>query len=369
LPISLAASDTALSVTPPARELKRSRKKESKAASRPKRENQDPYLEHTPGNRNGRNENILAHEAWRYGAGKHRPSTLLRERERYDANATKKQKKRAEGQKRSSSSFSLDPPLGISHGIPHIRIKTAFSHPIKFNYIPDPLGKSPCSWCDNPFFGLLGHGEKEIEVIPYPDVNGHGYEEMPKGHADNGKERSQMCVICTFKRIKIMACQKHEFEVIDVDPRLEIDGAIEESVQALLEGDEKGGELAMNVAWCSVCPSAAVFRCGTRQADDLSPDVRTQGAESIGCGLYICESCHDLTRKIVKDTHSAQETLDRTINIAAKDRFNYNYGVRADANFLTSSGELMARLQKGFGEIPFEEDEMEEVSEEFEGRR
>ena len=73
-----------------------------------------------------------------------------------------------------------------------------------------------------------------------------------------------------------------------------------------------------------------------------------------GCGLHVCEICADILTKVSKDSRDAAEALDRTVNFASKDLFNYEYGARADAMFLTSTGELMIRIQKGFGEDPVE---------------
>ena len=241
------------------------------------------------------------------------------------------------------------PPLGISGGITHIRITTAFSHPIKFNHIPDPMKTSPCDWCKSPLFGIYGHDYIEVEVVPFPAVNGHGYEEMPGGHADNGYPCTQMCVECTNERVNIMGCENHEFEEIEVDPRHSIKGELENSYFALTVGDSVGGQLATSLKWCAICPTAANFRCcaGTAQ-DNLNGQLTAQGC---GCGLYLCEGCKDLLDKI--DTASgrtAAEVLDRVIHCATNDRFNYDRGVRADASFLTSTGELSVRIDKHFGE-------------------
>ena len=275
-----------------------------------------------------------------------RPSTLLNEHLRMQAHAIKKKElSRANTQRRSSSrchKLELAPPLGVSGGIRHIRIKTAFSHPINFNYIPDPMGRSPCSWCSSPFFGLFGHGEVEVEVIPFPFVNGHGYEEMPGGHAEGHKERSQMCVSCTFERVRIMGCEKHELRTMEVDPRLKDPGELERSVRALLENDKVGGELVENTKWCSICPSPAYFRCCSRPAEAWP-------RETNGCGLLLCYDCNDLLEKMAKDSNSAAKTLDRAVKHAAGDRFKYSLGARADASFLTSMGELKVRVQNGMG--------------------
>ena len=304
---------------------------------------------HSPGRPGGRNEKTLGAESFHYGAGRKKPSTLRNEQERRKVQTRKKQQKKR-AQKRSTLPSdpvtpNSSPPLGTTNAIPHIRIKTAFTHPISFNYVPDVVGHSPCSWCSSPFFGLFGHGEIDVEVIPYPAVNGHGYEEVVDGHSINGKELSQMCVSCTTQRVAIMGCNHHEFEPLELDPRLLVRGEMEKSAQALLVNDTAGGELAEQTKWCSICPSAAAFRCWTPTLLDEA-----------GCGLQVCENCNDLLCKIGKDSRDTTEALNRTIHYAAKDLFNYEYGVRADASFLTTSGELNVRIQKGFGAGPFKED-------------
>jgi hypothetical protein len=348
--VPVAASSASMSVTPPAGKSKRSQKQSGKKQTRREKETeQDPDSLHTPGHANGRLAKTLRAEALHYGYGRHKESTLRNERERTKSKATKKQQEIEAAARKRSSSYTPEftPPLGLTLGIQHVHIKTAFSHPIILNYIPDPAGASPCSWCSSPFFGLFGHGEMEVEVIPYPPIDGNGYEEILSGHNCSGKRRSQMCIECTFERVQIMGCEKHDFEAIEVDPRLLVQGEMEESIHALLINDKKGGELAEKTKWCSVCPSPAYFKCCALQPQDGAGDEVKNDAS--GCGLHVCEICADLLTKISKDSRNAGEALDRIIKIASKDLFNYEYGARADASFLTSTGELMTRIQKGLG--------------------
>ena len=229
-------------------------------------------------------------------------------------------------------------------------IKTAFSHPINFNYIVDPLGMSPCSWCSSPFFGLFGHGDVEVEVVPFPSINGHGYEEMAGGHADQGKERSQMCVSCTFARVQLMSCEKHEFAPMEIDAKAQNKRAMEKAVQALFINDHEGDWLAEDTKWCSICPSPAYYRCCARQVEDGILSGPAAPGSGSGCGFLVCRDCHDLVLKISKYSSTSAEVLDRVIRHASTDLFTYEFGVRADASFLTSTGELMVRIQKGMGE-------------------
>ena len=97
----------------------------------------------------------------------------------------------------------------LKKGNRHILKKTSFCHPIQFNYIPDPMGKHPCDWCQSPFFGFYGltdeTGPRTVEG--YYLEYGEGFEEVCGGFADpgedgmQGRERTRMCVACTFEVI------------------------------------------------------------------------------------------------------------------------------------------------------------------------
>ncbi|KAG0646132.1 hypothetical protein D0Z07_8148 [Hyphodiscus hymeniophilus] len=348
--IPITASETSLIVTPPAKSKRKQKKVAKTQTRRGKKKEQESDTVHTPGNRGGRNERILGAESFYYGAGRRRQTTLRNEQVKLSEKETKKQHLlRAKADKRSSS-ISPTPKLNAglisTNRILHIVIKTSFSHPITFNYIPDILNTSPCPWCTSPFFGLFGHGEVEVEVIPYPLITGHGYEEIIGGHSNgpNRKELSRMCVDCTTSRFIIMGCDRHEFVGVEADPRHLIAGEMEKSIQALLVNDKKGGELAEQTRWCSICPLPAALECCTRQTLD--------------------ESVENGRGEIEKHSSHASEVLDRTIHHASRDRFNYAYGVRADASFLTADGELRVRMERHFGEFPVElEEEKAESSE------
>ena len=100
----------------------------------------------------------------------------------------------------STAEFDKEPELiGYTLGQRHIFKTTAFCHPIKFNYEPDPMGKEPCSWCDSPFFGHYGladdDGPRRVEGFYWPD--GSGFEEVQGGYSERGYSQSKMCVACT----------------------------------------------------------------------------------------------------------------------------------------------------------------------------
>ena len=357
--IPISASNTA-SITPSSIPKESQKKACKKQVRRTRAKDQIEDGELTPGRPGGTLERTLGKESFHHGAGSKRKTTLRREQERLREHTTKKQQKKKKERaqrKHTSRSGSYDPestpPPGMTNAIPHIRIKTAFSHPITFNYKPDLEDKYPCSWCSSPFFGLFGHDTVETEVIPYPAVNGFGYEEIFGGHHGKGIPLSQMCITCTFARVTIMGCENHNFKAIEIDPRSFIPGEMEKSVNALLENDKKGGELAEQTKWCSICPTHAAFKCCNSQQNGAT-----------GCGLHVCEACQDLMFKIARNYPNAPESLDRAIHHASRDHFGYEFGVRADASFLSTTGELNLRIQKGFGMELVEEHSDEAISSE-----
>ncbi|KAH8811597.1 hypothetical protein F5884DRAFT_281954 [Xylogone sp. PMI_703] len=269
------------------------------------------------------------------------------------------------------------------------RIKTAFCHPITFNHIPDSSNKHPCSWCDSPFFGLSGHGVVEVEVLAPSAGSGSGYEEISGGHVQNGRPNSKMCVLCTFSRLRIIMCGGHQIGPIPgMDPRRYDHRLLQESIEALKRsagknsdggveaygdsGDEDKGQFAMRTKWCSVCPAPAFYQCCTKQqfnefgeptattSNSNSKNDSDKNLESTkGCGLLLCEVCLDLTFKVAEVPKSAtmnevvieSTVLSRVIRCANEKfmRLSYPEGVRADAEFLTSEGELLVRMQNGAG--------------------
>lgn len=253
-----------------------------------------------------------------------------------------------------------------------ITIRTAFCHPITFNHIPDAENQDPCSWCDSPFFGLSGHGFLEVRVLKPLDDSGEGYEEISDGHTQEGQPCTKMCMLCTYARIRIMTCAKHDIQPIPgLDPQRYDYRSLYKSLEALKlgkngdEGDNSsssdgGGEtLAMTTKWCSICPAPAFYKCCTKQQfnergeaidADSSPPTPVNG-----CGLLLCEVCEDLVFKIAETPNRNQAieavALTRTIRRAGEEcmKLSYPEGVRADAEFLTPEGELLTRMQRRFG--------------------
>ncbi|KAK0117384.1 hypothetical protein ONS96_013214 [Cadophora gregata f. sp. sojae] len=250
----------------------------------------------------------------------------------------------------------------IAKGIAHINIITSFCHPITFNYVPDPLLKNPCSWCDNPFFGLWGlastSGPRRVEGFYLP--NGGGFEEFFNGFSELGYSRSVMCIACTYARVRITQCPTHRLLALDVKTgEFDLDILNEKkwglALQAYEDGDMKGAELVRNAKWCSVCPATATFKCCSPQFFDengepVTPQQHAQGHGLEGCGLLVCEDCADLMGKLVRGgARTGARQLDTMVAEIRRNRWRYTEGVRADAEFLTSGGELLRRLGEGMG--------------------
>ncbi|RFU27886.1 hypothetical protein B7463_g8430, partial [Scytalidium lignicola] len=281
--------------------------------------------------------------------------------------------------RKSKTTVSVDSSLTrIKH------IKTAFCHPIIFNHIPDPKNKDPCSWCDSPFFGLSGHGVLDVEVLVPTEDSNSGYEELSGGHVQNGQPYSKMCVLCTFSRLRIITCVKHEIKPIPgLDPRNYNYRMLQESIEALRRGRDDGDDgktpatsgaadggkeqLAMRTKWCSICPAPAFYQCCSKQQfnefgelvknNDDDDDGNFASTENMkGCGLLLCEVCEDLMCKLAEVSKTRDNkmiidaaVLSRTIRRAGEKfmMLSYPQGVRADTEFLTPGGELFVRLQKG----------------------
>ena len=252
--------------------------------------------------------------------------------------------------------------IGRTLGNTHIHITTSFCHPITFNYVPDPLLKSPCSWCDNPFYGLWGlastSGPRKVEGFYYP--NGGGFEEVFGGFSELGYSRSVMCIACTYARVRITQCPTHRLRALDVQTgEFDLDVLSEEkwgkAVKAYESGDMQGAELVRSAKWCSVCPAAAALKCCSPQLFDengepITAQQHTRGEGYEGCGLLLCEACAELLRKLIRGgARTGGRQLDHMVAEVKRNRWRFTEGVRADAEFLTSGGELLRRIGEGMG--------------------
>ncbi|KZF19898.1 hypothetical protein L228DRAFT_250317 [Xylona heveae TC161] len=209
-------------------------------------------------------------------------------------------------------------------------ITTNFSHPISFNHRPEN-STSPCHWCQNVFFGILGLGERRVTVTDCG--NGNGYTEVSGGHSSNGVPPSCMCIQCTLDRLSIGACGKHTLKPIsDLDPsaiNFEIAfGQLLSGVSILLKE---------SVPWCCICPSPAAYQCCAAQtADRFGTPLKPNS--SFGCGLVVCETC------AAKLTSLYDGDLWKLVCASRNDNDDYAMGLRADVEFLLPEGELMRQI-------------------------
>ena len=210
-------------------------------------------------------------------------------------------------------------------------ITTKLAHPIQFNYAyDDDEGTAPCHWCEDVIYGILGLGEVEVEVIDNGD--GQGFIEIVDGHTET-YGHSRMCEFCTTDRLKITACKNHEIQLIEgMDPA-------NFDYKAVMEWMMPGMASLAPFAWCSICPSPAFFCCSTK------PDIDMDGQEDDlylgdqkGCGLLLCESC------AVALVSEHEGKLDQLIDSLESDGGDGDFGIRADASFLHSNGELLRRM-------------------------
>lgn len=245
-------------------------------------------------------------------------------------------------------------------------IRTAFCHPITFNYIPDPLGRhSGCHFCaSKPFYGLYGYGERLVEIITYKD--GSPSEEVSSGHWEDGRDPTNMCLSCTFERMRICSCAAHNITPIaDLASRLAFDfHTVCDSIRLTAKGgdDEVAASrrIATSITWCSVCPALAFYACTSPQYFHASGEAVAEGeveSESVqGCGLLFCDACAELFRKVVAgrantDNSSGPKALDRMVQLAGSEAAEYEEwrddGLRADVSFITTDGQLMVRMRAG----------------------
>ena len=272
---------------------------------------------------------------------------------------TRKQVKPVKKSNHINREKSSSPELiGTTRGIAHVKIKTAFSHPIHFFHNPAPNGSESCDWCKSPFYGLEGYGEITIEVIPALD--GHGYEEIGDGEytgwGQRGRPPSRMCEKCTLSRFDIISCAQHKMKTMeDNDPLTRDFRAWNRAIDALAHGDEAGGQLILTAKFCAVCSALAEYRCSNNGEHSAQLEGRSE------CGLRLCSTCNDLMGKMEIGKADREINEERRINVLddvireANSGWAGHYGgdcdrhVRADVSFLTTTGELYTRLLQGMG--------------------
>ncbi|KAJ5037964.1 uncharacterized protein L3040_006840 [Drepanopeziza brunnea f. sp. 'multigermtubi'] len=202
---------------------------------------------------------------------------------------------------------------------------------------------------------------KKVEGFWYPD--GGGFEEIFGGYSEDGYSRSSMCVMCTFERMRVTQCGGHRMRMLDplkgeIDMRVFDDEKWSQATRAYTTGGD--GNLVRKTKWCAVCPATATMMCCAPQRFDAQGDSRyygesgqhggCNGAGEEGCGLCLCEDCAVLLEKMVKGgARTGGRQIDALVNHVRCNTWRYPEGVRADASFITSSGELLKRIEQGMG--------------------
>lgn len=181
-------------------------------------------------------------------------------------------------------------------------------------------------------YGLLGLPEVEVEVIDSHD--GQGYIEVIDGHLGNGIPPSRMCEFCTLERLRITACAKHDIEPIEgMDPE-------DFDTESVMDWIAPGMADQAPFPWCTICPNPAFSACCTEI--DMGMGGQEENlclGDMKGCGLLLCESC---TVSLVNE-HEGK--LDGLIDELKKEKDGLGeLGIRADADFLHSKGELLRRM-------------------------
>ena len=207
-------------------------------------------------------------------------------------------------------------------------ITTRLVHPITFNHLVPDDDSSPCNWCEDIVYGIIGFAEVQVEVIDYHD--GQGYIEIEGGHTAQGQEPSRMCYQCTASRLFIAGCEGHDIQPTEsLDPN---SFNYDEVLEWLIPGMTSSAPFE----WCSVCPSPASFACKKPGLAGMCLEGEEGAGDGpLGCGLLLCESC----AVSMLDEHDG--SLDGLIS-----RLEHAgpLGIRADADFLRSDGYLLRRI-------------------------
>ena len=164
-------------------------------------------------------------------------------------------------------------------------ISTRLTHPIILNYEASNDSTTPCHWCQDLAYGLIGLPEVRVDVIDYQ--NGDGHVEVEGGRAGQGCEPSKMCWQCTMSRFLTATCSDHDIQPIqEMDPNtFDYDSVPEWLIS--------GHAASAPFEWCSVCLSAAFYCC---TANTFGGFGALLGEEGRGCGLMLCEECEERLR-------------------------------------------------------------------------
>lgn len=238
-----------------------------------------------------------------------------------------KQRKVGRRQRRRTPQPTSEPNLLNTHdGVGITKsITTRLVHPISFNHLIPDDDSSPCHWCEDIVYGIIGFTEVHVEVIDYHD--GKGYTEVGGGHTAQGQEPSRMCYECTASRLFIAGCERHDIQPIEgIDPNcFDYDEVLEWLIP------DKASTTPFR--WCSVCPSPASFACKKPGMAGISLGGEEGASDGpSGCGLLLCENC---AVSMLVEHDGGLDGLISGLEGAGP------LGIRADADFLRSDGYLL----------------------------
>ncbi len=225
-----------------------------------------------------------------------------------------------------------DIPKNAPHAVIRI-IRTRLAHPVNFNYEPKTDEELiPCHWCDDLYYGLVGLGAVDAEVIDYRD--GRGYEEVGNGHTNTGHLPSRMCTSCTLDRFIIIACIDHQMQpILNANPE-------SPGFASFMNYLAPGKASSAPFGWCSICPTPASYYCCQPQGLNSPPGDPNEPLEGrIGCGLLLCGRCEELL------TGKYFGVLERLIEGLSGEQTL----LRADVDFLHPNGELLRRFDWASG--------------------
>ncbi|CAI6255651.1 unnamed protein product [Periconia digitata] len=222
---------------------------------------------------------------------------------------------------------------------PVIKIKTSFAHPIQFHIDDDndalfEKAASDCDFCNNPSFSFLGNFETMAYVLVWP--TGKGYTELGNGHRQQGCENTVMCVDCCYSRLQIIACPDHNIMRIEDNVSLHQDfnGALMNLVDT--QDGPKDQFRYQERRWCSFCMNLAKHHCCAPQES-----ARDDNIQLIGCGLRLCDNCHDAFVGEFRGSIDSMATAYDERPKAEADSDDSPVGlVRADVGFLREHGQL-----------------------------
>ena len=216
-------------------------------------------------------------------------------------------------------------------------IRTSFANPIDFAYKPPLDGSKPCHWCRDFTYGLLGLGEREVEVIDYRD--GMGYVEASGGHVAQGREPSRMCIICALDRLRIIECGFHVIGPLDGWDESNFDLR---SAFNSLEPPPGEDHCTKQNHWCSMCINPAFYGCIAFQGfNRLQEPTQSSSVDSVGCGLLLCGRCARTTKK-------CGGNLARIIKVIK----STSVELRADVEFLLPSSDLYQTYKRKARQAP-----------------